>query len=307
MILNSGLDAACTNNAIADGSSPDRRPSFSAFIMYAAFGTGSTAPSVTDTSLGAQVGSRSNNDGGFNYSETSGLDSTNDLIWYEGTFTRAFTIDSPVNATEWGLSAASTGNLSVRELFRTDPNDNSSLAVTLTLDSGDELQLVITLRVQADWQYVSKSFVVTGTAGNDAAGTHTGNASVSTGTATTTVEITSALSSAWPGGATGTASYLNVFTSDKSSVAINQNLSTAATFATMTNAAYTPGNHYVDCSCTFGTSAANGDHYAWSVVANSHYTYASWGYRFILTSPAKLTKASTHKLSLTVRKSIARL
>lgn len=307
MILDSGLDAACAYSA-APGSS-SAYPTFAGFVQYAAFGTGSTAPAASDTALDAQVGSRSNNRGGFANDSAAGLDSTNDIIWAEVAYTRVFDISGNVNAAEWGLAPGSTGNLSVRELFRADPNDNGSSPITLTLESGDELQLVVTLRVQADWEYESKSFVITGTAGNDTAGTHTGNGTISTGTATSSGTIINALQLAWPGlsGLLGSVhGALAAILSDQTSVSKSGNLSAIGGSVYLTQLSYTPNNFYRDYTATFGTSDANGDHYAWAVGHPSPVNQ-NVGYRLILTSPTKLTKASTHKLTLTVRLSIARL
>lgn len=306
MILNSGLDAACTNDAaVGSGTPPNHSyPFFCQFIQYAAFGTGSTEPSPEQTTLDAQVGSRSNSRGGFSNSENAGFDAENNLIWYEATFTRVFNITSAVNAAEWGLSAQSTGNLSVRDLFREDPNDPNSGPVAISLDTGDELQLVVTLRVEAPWEYESKSFVITGTPGNDAAGTHTGNATVSTGAGTTAANIRDALRTVWPGGS-GSSNVLHVVTSDQSGVAKNQDTSNSAANVSMSAESYTPGSFYRDWTGAFDTASANADHYAWFVTTLSNVT--SVGYRFILTNPATLTKTNTHRLTLTFRKSIARL
>lgn len=308
MILNSGLDAACTNNADSGSGTPPNEsyPYFCRFIRYAAFGTGSTEPSAEQTTLDAQVGSRTLDRGGFSNSANAGLDAENNLIWYESTFTRVFNITSAVNAAEWGLSAESTGNLSVRDLFREDPNDPDSDAVTISLDEGDQLQLVVTLRVEAAWEYESKSFVITGTAGNDAAGTHTGNATVSSGASTTESSIRNALQAVWPGGPNSSGGGLRVVTSDQSGVAKNQDTSSAAASASLSAESYTPGSYYRDHTGTFTTAQANADHYAWFVTwATSGVT--SVGYRFILTNPATLTKTNTHRLTLTFRMSIARL
>lgn len=314
MILNSGLDAACTATANAgSGSAPNHSyPSFGQFVQFAAFGTGSAVPDATDTSLASQVGSRSNDRGGFSNVVDVGLDAGNNTIWSEVTYTRVFAISSNVNATEWGLSPASTGNLSVRELFRADPNDNNSSPITLTLEDGDQLQLVVTLRVQAEWEYQNKSFVVTGTAGNDTNGKHDGIATISTGTGTSANDIVAALASAWPGGA-GTQpgstaqDFIRSLEADPTGTAKNQNLPTTGTGAQGTYETYTPGNYYRDFTAVFATSAANGAHYGWVATYINSAAATNVGYRFLLTSPATLTKLSTHRLTLTVRKSIARL
>lgn len=310
MILNSGLDAACTTSGSppAGSEATAAYPTFCQFITYAAFGTGSTTPDPTDTALSAQVGSRSNNRGGFNNVISSGQDSVNNIMWREQTFTRVFTISSNVNAAEWGLAAGNTGNLSVRELFRADPLDNNSSPISLTLEDGDQLQLVITFRVEAAWQYENKSFTITGTTGNDTNGTHDGRAAVTTGADTTDAAIRDALLSVWPGDTYGIAF---VFTADQSSVGLgdNNNASQAQRVQGSTSAeAYTPGAHYRDVIGTFSTALANGDIYAfgqgrWSYSVPFNHS----GFQFILIDPPTLTKSSTHRLTLTVRKSIARL
>jgi len=302
VILNSGLDTACTTGSLAGtGTAPNEAwPHFCSFVQYAAFGTGSAAPSATDTALGGQVGARSNSRGGFSNSIGSGADDDADTIWYEATFTRVFAISGNVNATEWGLAPAATGNLSVRELFRADPLDNGSSPIALTLESGDELQLVVTFRVEATWEYASKSFTLTGV------GTVTGNASFSAGGSSTLGNIRNALSMGWPGetSAVFASSFdVRVFLSSQAAISKAADMSgSGAVASTGSHSSYTPGNFYRDLSVTFGTSEGNGTVYA--LVKGSS---TGIGYRFILTDPVSFVKASTHKLTLTMRRSIARL
>lgn len=308
MILNSGLDAACTNVANTGGGASE--PAMCRFITYACFGTSSVVPDVTDTALGAQVGSRSNSRGGFSDSQDGGLDPNTNTIWYEGTFVRPFNVTGNVNATEWGLAATPSGDLSVRDLFRADPNDPMSSPITLTLEDGDQLQLVVTFRVEAAWEYENKSFVITGAPGNDTNGTHAGHATVSSGSATGASNIRQALAAVWPGGATSsTPGGLHYKDSDQSGAAKLDNLSQSAASVTLSMLPYTPGDGYRDHVGVFSTATANGDHYAWVASYSSSVgnPVASIGLRFILTDPPFLTKASTHRLTLTVRKSIARL
>lgn len=301
MILNSGLDNACQTTAGDSFSSASSAPRFAEWLQYAAFGTGSTEPSASDVTLDAQVGTRTNNRGGFDNLENGGLNAEENLMWYEVTFTRVFSISANVNAAEWGLGPAATGDLSVRDLFRADPNDPQSAPIVLTLEDGDQLQLVVTVRVQADWEYAPKAFVIAGAAGNDSNGTHEGNAGMSTGATTTLNVIALTLRSAWPGNLSG----IRVFLTDQSAIAINQNLAGSPVNATALLAGYSPGDYYRDVIGTFSTSDANGDHYAYLLWDTSN--LATAGLRFILTDPPFLTKASTHRLTLTVRKHISRL
>lgn len=305
MILNSGLDAACVATH-APGAS-QIHPFFCEFIRYACFGTGSTAPSASDTSLVAQVGSRSIDRGGFNNTEDAGLDNTENVMWYEATFTRVFEISGNVNAAEWGASLDPTGNLSVRDLFRADPTNPESAPVTLTLETGDQLQVVITFRVEATWEYENKSFVINGTAGNDTTGTHTGRATATPAANSSLEGIRGALTFLWPsnGGL-----YLHALATSQVATPKGSNFSSNSRGAApMMLAAYTPGDYYRDVTGVFSTSAAVGDHYGWvmSFTNNTSPVNYSQGLRFVLDDPASLAKESSHRLSLTVRKSISRL
>lgn len=313
MILNSGLDACCTVDARAGTSLNNfSDTAFTLPFTYAAFGTGSTEPSATDTTLDNQVGSRSNNTGGFTVSNDAGLDANTNTIWYEVTFPRVLAITSNVNATEWGLASGATGNLSVRDLFRADPNDPESSPITLTLEDGDQLQLWVTLRVEAAWEMQPASFVITGTAGNDTNGTHDGFASVTSGASSALGQIGGALAAAWPGGAHNSGAAPNGYvwriTDDPTEVPVNGNV-TGSGIGTFAQLAYSAGTYYRDYTVTVPTSDGNGDHYGWN--AGSHagggQGSASAGYRFVLEDPPILTKTSTHRLTLTLRKHISRL
>lgn len=305
MILNSGLDSICTQRAYgANNATFFVRP-----FAYAAIGTGSTAPTATDTSLDAQVGARSASNGGFSDTQDGGFDAGANIVWAESTITRVIAITSNVNATEWGLAEGASSNLSVRELFRADPLDNGSSPITLTLEDGDELQLVYTIRVEAEWEYQAATFVITGAPGNDASGTHDGYATASGGAAATAARARETLSALWPGGigvggGFTNSAYLTYNLTDQSSVGKAQDMTSATGSLAVTDAAYTPGTFYRDASAQFGTSVANGTHYAWQL---SYHTTGNAGLRFLLDDPAYLTKTGTHKLSLTVRKSVARL
>lgn len=306
MILNSGLDSACELDAASSGGAfaSASYPYFCRFIQYAAFGTGSAAPDPSDVTLNAQVGTRSNSRGGFSNIENGGRDAGGNTIWYEVTFTRVFSIAGNVNATEWGLAPNASGDLSVRELFRSDPNDNGSSPIPLTLETGDELQLVITLRVEAQWEYAAKSFVIAGAPGKDSNGTHDGQATVTSGSSNTVSGIRDALQVVWPGGY-GVSQHAAVrwCSADQTSRTKSQDLTNWSNGQSLSALGYSPGNHYRDTTVTWGTSEGNGNHYAWEVTPNA----AINGYRFILTSPTFLAKLNTHRLTLTLRKGIARL
>lgn len=311
MILNSGLDTACTT-VMAQNFIPNTSTTpFNEWVQYACFGTGSSTPDPTDIALDAQVGARTNDRGGFDNTEGFGLDDGLDIMWYEVTFIRVFNIGSNVNATEWGLAATSGGNLSVRDLFRADPNDPMSSPITLTLESGDQLQLVVTVRVQADWEYASKSFVISGAPGHDANGTYDGNAALTPGAGSSITAVRMTLRAAWPGGSDTGASrgaYVTARMSDQSTQAKDQDLTGSQVAATTVAETYTPGDYYRDYTCTWSTGQANAAIYGFDTInAASGSGHVGRGFRFLFTNPATLVKTSSHRLSITLRKRIARL
>src|SRR5690606_10360100 len=108
-------------------------------------------------------------------------------------------------------------------------------------------------------------------------------------------------STCWPGGALSGFTGLYAMHTDQSGKGKNEHLAGTNSSATPVAESYTPGAFYRDWVTTFATSQANGDHYAWNAGSTQ------FGYRFLLTNPATLTKTNTHRLTLTFRKSIARL
>ena len=116
---------------------------FSKLNMYAAVGTGSTAPSASDTTLEAETAAS----GG---SPPSGENDTiaEDTSSYTYTIQRVREFSEAdvggKNLTEWGWRPSSSGTLMSRELFR-DDNGNP---VTLTLDADQKLRLIYSIAVQ---------------------------------------------------------------------------------------------------------------------------------------------------------------
>src|SRR5690606_26453643 len=82
-------------------------------------------------------------------------------------------IDGNYNITKYGYVPLSAGgNFSWIDLMRVDPDDPESAPVTLNLVPGDQLQLWRTLTITVPWSVDLEQFVITGTVGNDGAGTH---------------------------------------------------------------------------------------------------------------------------------------
>lgn len=300
MILDSGLDVCCTNTI---PSTTLGTSSFMAMFTYAAIGTGGTPAAPEDVLLESQIGSRSNSNGGFSEVYNGALDNANNIFFVEQEFTRVFDITSNVTVREWGLSRQSTGNLTARDLFR----DLSNNPTAIPLEDGDQLQIVIKLRVQAAWEYEPASFVITGAPGHDSAGTHDGTAAVTPGSGTIADQIYGALLACWPGGGTGNARHvLSAIHAAQPGLAKDDDITGSISFVNQVGDDYVPGTFYRDWSATFGTSEANGEHHGWVTGLNFPPANQRRGLRFLLTNPVSLTKTDSHRLVLTVRKHIAR-
>lgn len=177
MIPNAGLDNCAEYppfNSLAgtglSGNGADA--SGTQWLAFAAISEDSSAPDPTDTNIGSEA-MRTNSTGGFNRSSTAIRDGGTNRLGLQIERAYVFTISSNLNITKYGYVPLSAGgNFSWIDLTRVDPNDPGSTPVTLTLEPDDELQLWQTLTITVPWSVDLESFVVTGTAGNDAAGTH---------------------------------------------------------------------------------------------------------------------------------------
>src|SRR5690625_1352078 len=201
-----------------------------------------------------------------------------------------------------GLSQQSTVNLTARDLFR----DLSNNPTAIPLEDGDQLQIVIKLRVQAAWEYEPASFVITGAPGHDSAGTHDGIAAVTPGSATTADNIYRTLLACWPGGggSGNTRPQLSAIHTAQPGLAKDDDITGSISSVVQVGDDYVPGTFFRDWSATFGTSEANGEHHGW-VVGVGYGGSQRLGPRFLLTNPVSLTKTDSHRLVLTVRKHIS--
>lgn len=296
MILNNGLDEACKQTSAAQTTGSIPWPAFARFIRYAAYGNGSTEPQETDVELVNEL-ARTADRGGFTDESDSIRDGQNDVLRQVSTFRRVFSISSSVNVTEWGLGVNSSGALGVRDLFREDPNDPNSDPVTLDLQSGDELHLIITLTVEGPYGYDEESFTITGTAGNDGNGLHTGQAGLC---ASNDTNAERALRTAWPGG-TGVSTWdrLSRITTD-TLTGRGDSISQSGNYD-LSAEVYTDGNYYRDHTAILSTAQANEEHWGWINGSDS-----GFGSRFFTTNPPSFTKTDTYELRLTVRKFIER-
>lgn len=172
MIPNAGLDNCAEYPPFSAISGSGASGSGSEWLAFAAISEDSSAPSPSDTNLGSEA-MRTNSTGGFSRTATAIRDGGTNRLGLSIERAYVFAISANLNITKYGYVPLSAGgNFSWIDLTRVDPNDPGSTPVTLTVEPGDELQLWLTLTITVPWSVDLESFVITGTAGNDASGTH---------------------------------------------------------------------------------------------------------------------------------------
>lgn len=148
LILNQGLDLI--------GVSSDANSWRSFFCV----GEGISAPAVTQTALDTER-ARSNSNGGFTDVTAYAYDAGTKKYTATLTINRVitFTAGQSFVLTEFGFAAASSGSLSIRELFR----DGSNNPTTITDTAGKQLRMThtLTITLTGDWTQAA-SVTITG-------------------------------------------------------------------------------------------------------------------------------------------------
>lgn len=293
-ITNYGLDAVAAINP----DPPTGLARFETWIRFTAIGTGTTAPAQTDTALAAET-ARTESRGGFASSNTFLRDTVANIARVTHTSRRVFTFTAAFNLTEFGHFTASTGaNCVFRDLFRTTPNDPASAPVVISVTAGQELHIIRTLIIQVPWQAVTSTFTISGTAGNNGAGAHTGSA---TAYATTDSSVEWMIRDIWPSIAPSlVAAHGTVSSARDTSLGGAGHANVVVTLQPYTTGSFTRVKRGL-----FGTGAANFTITA--IAVSGHPQGVRDGYKFVLTNPADLVKASTHTLQLDFRSEWGRL
>lgn len=122
-------------NAIGNGTTLD------SLVQYLGVGTDNTSPAVSQTALGAQVGGRTNSNGGFADVVTSGAS----YSYWQLARTRLFLeAEANGNLTELGMfSAATAGTMWCRQLFLDDLGNPTTLVKT----SEEQLRVTYSWRI----------------------------------------------------------------------------------------------------------------------------------------------------------------
>ena len=288
-ITNFGLDAV----AQVDATSSSPFPYFHKWSRYTAIGTGTTPPAQTDTALASEV-ARTDSNGGFSHTEQYVRDSTNNKLRAVITEYRVFNFTTSYNLTEYGHFTQSTGaNCVFRDLFRQDPNDPNSTPVVISVQSGDQLQIIKTVVIEVPWLETTYSITITGMAGKDGNGTHD---VVGTAFAVDSpTYIIHAFWALWPGGPPLTIQAVN---DPGGSSARDAAVFLPGNGGGMAMDAYTNGTYTRTKRYTFPTSAANGNIYAFVISITTGTWWAYSGYKMFFQNPSSITKASTHTLEM---------
>jgi len=313
VIPNAGLNNIGVYPAWRVSSGTETDGSGSHWLAYAAISEDSAEPLATDTNIGTEK-MRTNSNGGFAINASAIRDPVTSRVGVSIERPYVFDITSSMNITKYGyVPLSSGGNFSWIDLIRVDPDDPESAPVTLTLGPGDQLQLWCTLTITVPWSVDLESFVITGTAGNDGAGTHDAYCGFfATGTSMLDPTNSPADSIAcliadvfWPAIRPGRIPPNVVATAQAVNAARDASLAATLTgqaVGSVTVQPYVAGNHYRDKTFTFTTSQANmaitGMAYVTGGTIGVTHNY---GFKVVFSNPSTFVKANTHELTLTFR------
>jgi len=291
-ITNYGMDRVASTSSYYPSSTDAY---FERWHRYTAVGTGSSTPSESDVALEAEV-ARTSDTGGFLKSETAETDSTNNVVRYTSTTYRVFNFSASYNLTEYGHFTDSTGSNAVfRDLFRQDPNDPNSAAITISVQSGDQLQIIKTFVLEVAWEAVAKTVTITGI--GDIAGTQ-----VVAAATTEFATILGFLRGLWPGETSSTYVDMHPFSAAVGSTARDYSVSSSIGIgADGIRDTYTSGSYTLRTRFTYQTNEANHEWYGWVA-----FGYRDAGVRFIPDTQPAFTKADTYTLEIWLDVSWAR-
>jgi hypothetical protein len=150
LILDSGLDAFAL---VSDAG-------FTSFRDYLAIGTNGTLPNIAQTTLLAEVQSRSLSDGGFTSEAVNTYTAIpgSNVFRAECTVVKTIVLNANRNIAEFGLCSANAGGLmSIREV----PRDGGGTPIVIAGLTGQIFKLNHTLRVDLPYNPVSANFTIT--------------------------------------------------------------------------------------------------------------------------------------------------
>lgn len=277
----------------------------SQWLAYAAISEDSSTPTASDTGIGSEA-MRTNSTGGFSRTATAIRDTDANRLGVSIERAYVFEIDANLNITKYGYVPLSAGgNFSWIDLTRADPDDPGSTPVTLTLVPGDQLQLWQTLTVTVPWSVDLEQFVITGTDGNDSAGTHDAYCGFYA-SGSGLQDIADIISQTfWPD---TLSSRVRTYTAAASAARDTAPASSVGGEFLLINGElddYVAGNYYRDKLYTLSTSQGNGSLTAIQLMKSSVSADTGYGFKIVFDNPATFEKDNLHTLTLTFRVSWA--
>lgn len=279
VITNGALDAIGNGTTI---------PNLANFLGV---GTNNTAPSATDSALFSEVGTRTNDNGGFATTFTIGPSNA----YHEREIVRQSNVgDMTGNLTELGLfSALAGGTMWMRQLFLAGGSPT-----TVTVQADEQLRVTYAWRVYPNTTIVTDSLTIDG---------------VLTDCDNRAMRVNA--DAAW--GSQGVVNHLGGWSTDpRNALAYETNTFPATdggNFAgsfdqasTVTNAAYTPGNYYRDIDVIFEPAKANFPTGIGAVTVPYWGPFAGGGVAMATTLDPKVQKDNTERYTHTFRVSWGR-
>jgi len=221
--------------------------------------------------------------------ETGTALTNQNLLRYERTEYRVFNFNTAYNLTEYGHFTSSSGaNAVFRDLLRQDPNDPNSQAITISVQDGDQLQIIRTLTIEVAWEEVADTQTLTVPGGSDITLNGTSTIGVSVQSSNVRDAFYYFL---WPGVTNLRAHLLKTGTSSARDVSVNGSY---AAYVDHNRDTYVAGTHERTGSATFGTSQGNQELGGWAITYSNR--YSKYVYKFVFGSG--FTKDSTHTLTI---------
>lgn len=321
MIPNAGLDNCAAYSPWVYVTGNLAAGSGTEWLAFAAISEDSSTPSSSDTGIGSEV-MRTNATGGFARTVNTIRNGSTNRIGISIERTYVFAISGNYNITKYGYVPLNAGgNFSWIDLTRADPNDPMSSPVTLTVVPGDEVQLWQTQTITVPWSVDLEPFIITGTAGNDAAGTHDAYCGFYSTSDTlgevTNNDVTTASGGIgtlirdifWPSNGPGmrvVATPQTPQTARDAALAASNAGQEQGENPVLT--AYASGTFYRDKNLKFTTAQANTSITGIAINRSGATTgsaNASHGFKIVFDDPAAFVKDNLHELTLTFRVSWA--
>ena len=295
-IVNSGLDNIAQTNSFSATNSTF----FCLPIVYAYVSTNTATVNLTDTSLGAGTTIYSLDNGSIAATTLYEADAGANVLRATITQYRVFNFTASYNLTKYGLGKDISGALlTFISLFHVDPNDELSATRVISVDDGDQLQIITTFVIEVPWLTTSKNFTITNV------GVVTGNATFYAVTTTNNNIRNAILSAFWPGGngISGVGTQLRTTITAGLSSARDTTFANAIGPTSRVNPdpyPYSTGTFTKVNQYRMDVGSGNGNQLGWAIGYNVAGGTAplDYGYKFVLTSPASMTKTTDNTLTM---------